>query len=249
MAITVHTPFHLPAADNVPGNDYAFSLEVTDQQPWFTARGAMIAYYGQVQFEPLGRTSLAAMVASRFSSPLYSQDWVVAKGMGKLILGDRGFNINSYDLDDGNLTIRAANLLAFEPKLQLKQSIVPGFLTLLGTGKFLASSNGNVEFVNPPVRVDPQALVGWADCPSPSMHYDAGWMHSFLGSARNFLGANSGEEEQFDFTGAGTVLVQSSEKVIDDGHLLRFVESQTHGLGQASLAALHRTIGSRLQQQ
>ncbi|MBI9113485.1 AIM24 family protein [Sanguibacter suaedae] len=247
MSIQIHTPASLPSNDNVPDNDYAFSIELAGT-PWFTSKGAMIAYYGTVQFEPLSRTSLTGLVASQFSSPLYANDWVIAQGHGKLILGDRGFNINSYDLDDANLTIRASNLLAFEPGLALKQSIVPGFVTLLGTGKFLASSNGQVMFAEPPLRIDPQALVGWADCPSPSHHFDAGWMHNFLSAAAGFFGMASGEERQFDFTGAGTVLIQSSEKVIDDAHLLRHIESETQPLSQASLQQLHRSIGARLTQ-
>ena len=88
-------------------------------------------------------------LASRFSSPVYVQDWVVASGTGKVLLADRGFDVNSFDLDDGNLTIRAYNLLGFAPTLELKQSIVPGFLTLIGTGKFLASSSGPVIFAEP----------------------------------------------------------------------------------------------------
>ncbi len=130
----------------------------------------MIAYYGQMQFTSLQQGlqgQLLQMVAQQFSAPLYLGDYVVAEGQGKLIIGDRGYDINAYDLEDGNLTIRASNLLAFQPNLSLNQSIVPGFLTLIGTGKFLASSNGPVMFVEPPVRVDPEALVGWSDCPSP----------------------------------------------------------------------------------
>ncbi len=142
----VLNPHTLPVNDNIPGNAYAFVVEV-GVQPWFMSTGAMIAYYGQVKFEPLAVKSVGALVASRFSAPLYARDWVVANGQGKLVLGDRGFDINSYDLDDGNLTIKSANLLAFETGLALKQSIVPGFLTLIGTGKFLASSNGPVMFV------------------------------------------------------------------------------------------------------
>lgn len=46
---------------------------------------------------------------------MYIGDYVVAEGFGKLILGDRGYDINSFDLDDGNLTVRQANLLAWEP--------------------------------------------------------------------------------------------------------------------------------------
>ncbi len=240
-------PYTLPVNDNIVGNDYAFCVEV-GAAPWFMSKGAMIAYYGQIAFEPLAVTSLGSLVAARFSSPLYARDWVVTSGQGKLVLGDRGFNINSFDLDDGNLTIRASNLLAFETGLNLKQSIVPGFLTLIGTGKFLASSNGQVMFAEPPLRVDPQALVGWSDCPSPSHHYDAGWMESFLVAARAMvLGAQTGEERQFDFTGAGTVLIQSSEAVRADPHLVQHIESETVALGQGQLQQLHRTIGARLQ--
>lgn len=64
----------------------------------------------------------------------------MTEGQSNLIVGDRGYNINAYDLDNGR------------------------------TGKFLASSNGPVLFVEPPARVDPEALVGWVDCPAPSHH-------------------------------------------------------------------------------
>ena len=39
---------------------------------------------------------------------------MVAEGHGKLVIGDRGYEINSYDLENGNLTIKASNLLAFQ---------------------------------------------------------------------------------------------------------------------------------------
>ena len=112
----------------------------------------------------------------------------MAEGSGKMLLADRAFDVNSYDLDDGNLTIRSGNLLAFQPSLALKQSIVPGFLTLIGTGKFVAASNGPVVFMEPPIRVDPQALVGWADCPSPCHHYDHGYMTGVMGGLRALTG-------------------------------------------------------------
>jgi uncharacterized protein (AIM24 family) len=237
-----YNPTTLPVDDNV--NPYAFCVDLHGE--WFVQKGKMIAYYGQMRFEALTSVgSLAAMVATTFSSPLYVSDWVVATGQGKLVLGDRGFDINSYSLDEGNLTIRAANLLAFEPTLALKQSIVPGFLTLLGTGRFLASSNGPVMFVEPPIRVDPQALVGWADCPSPSHHYDTGWMHGFLGAAQAFFGRESGEERQFDFTGSGMVLMQSTEMMREDPAVLRTIEAQTQVLTNPQRTQL----AARLQQQ
>jgi len=244
-------PQTLPDHDNLPDNAYAYCVRLTG--PLFMQTGRMIAYYpsggGTIRFEPLTATSMTSMVASHFSSPLYSRDWVVANGQGHVILGDRGYDINSYDLDDGNLTVRAANLLAFDAGLELKESIIPGFLTLLGTGRFLASSSGPVIFVEPPVRVDPEALVGWADCPAPAQHFDAGWMGHFLGAARGaVLGTRSGEERQYDFTGAGTVLLQSSERMLEDPHVVRRLEGEVRSLGVDQLTHLQGVVNAQLQQ-
>ncbi|GAA0935710.1 AIM24 family protein [Actinocorallia libanotica] len=234
----------LPDDDNV--NPYAFSVNLNGQ--WFIQKGKMIAYYGQIQFEALSAGPLDSLVAGHFHSPLYAHDWVVAQGQGKLLLGDRGFDLNSFDLEDGNLTIRANNLLAFDPRLTLKQSIIPGFLTLLGTGKFIASSNGPVHFVEPPLRVDPQSLLGWADLPSPCHHYDHSYMRGVLGMARGMfgIGGTSGEEHQFEFTGQGTVLMQSSEQVRDNPAMLRELEAQVGMLGVGGLQRLNQVISQRL---
>ena len=236
----------LPANDNI--NHYAFAIDLNGE--WFTSKGAMIAYYGNIDFSGVAAfASRAAWVAARFSSPLYAQDWVVASGQGKLVIGDRGNDINSYDLDNGNLTIKQVNLLAFETGLELKQSIVPGFVTLIGTGKFLASSNGPVIFVEPPFRADPEALLGWADCPSPCQHYDYNWMaQSFMAGVQGMFGRESGEERQYDFTGQGTILLQSSEMPRVDPALMRIVESQTNLLDASSAGALGQRLIARAQQ-
>ncbi|MEV6108431.1 AIM24 family protein [Streptomyces sp. NPDC051940] len=208
----IHDVNTLPSNDNV--NNYTFSVDVKGQ--WFLQKGKMIAYYGQISFDGIGHGRLDRLVATSFHSPLHASDWVVAEGSGKMLLADRAFDVNSFDLDNGNLTIRSGNLLAFEPSLSLKQSIIPGFLTLLGTGKFVAASNGPVEFVEPPIRVDPQALVGWADCPAPCHHYDHQYLRGVVGGLRRMTGVGgvSGEEHQFEFIGAGTVLLQSSETLM-----------------------------------
>jgi uncharacterized protein (AIM24 family) len=205
----------LPVDDNV--NPYTFCVELKGNQ-WFLQKGKMIAYYGAIQFNGIGHGALDRLVRTSFHSPLHAADWVVADGSGKMLLADRAFDVNSYDLEDGNLTIRSGNLLAFQPTLALKQSIVPGFLTLIGTGKFVAASNGPVVFMEPPIRVDPEALVGWADCPSPCHHYDHGYMSGVMGGLRALtgLGGASGEEHQFEFVGAGTVLLQSSEALMTE---------------------------------
>ena len=106
------------------------------------------------------------------------------------------------------------NLLAFEPSLSLKQSIIPGFLTLIGTGKFVAASNGAVHFVEPPVRVDPQALVGWADCPSPCHHYDHGYLKGVLGGIRAHDRASAAPPARSTSSSSSArarVLIQSTE--------------------------------------
>jgi hypothetical protein len=215
-APVVYDPYTLPSDDNV--NPYTFSVELDGQ--WFLQKGKMIAYYGRIDFFGIGHGPLDRLIAANFHSPLHASDWVVAQGRGKMLLADRSYDINSYDLDDGNLTIRSGNLLAFQPGLALKQSIIPGFLTLIGTGKFVAASNGAVHFVEPPVRVDPQALVGWADCPSPCHHYDHGYMRGVLGGIRGLtgLGGASGEEHQFEFVGAGQVLLQSTETLMAEAN-------------------------------
>jgi uncharacterized protein (AIM24 family) len=247
VSIQTYTAQSLPSDDNI--NAYSFCVDVKGE--YFTQKGKMIAYYGQLKFEALTAGSVSSLIASAFSAPLYAHDFIVVTGHGKLILGDRGFDINSYTLQDGNLTVRAPNLLAFDPALALKQSIIPGFLTLLGTGRFLASSNGPVHFIEPPVRVDPQAVVGWSDCPSPCHHYDAAYMKGVIGAAQAFmgLGPSSGEEHQFDFTGAGTVLMQSSETVRESEALVREMESQLGLLGTPSLEHLQDQIQQRLGQQ
>lgn len=240
----VHT---LPSDDNV--NAYAFSIELAGR--WFVSKGAMIAYYGNVNFDGVAAwASRDGFIASRFSSPIYIQDWVVAEGQGKVIVADRGFDVQSFDLEAGNLTLRANNLLGFETGLELKQSIVPGFVTLIGTGKFLASSNGPVIFVEPPFRADPEALLGWADCPSPSHHYDAQWMSASLGAMmQGMFGRESGEERQFDFTGQGTILMQSSEMLREDPALMRLIESQTSLLSVQQAGLLGQRLVARAQQQ
>ncbi|MEE1804685.1 AIM24 family protein [Streptomyces sp. JV176] len=212
-APVIHDPVTLPSDDNV--NAYTFCVELKGSR-WFLQKGKMIAYYGQINFDGIGHGRFEGLVRSSFHSPLHAADWVVAEGSGKMLLADRAFDVNSFDLEEGNLTIRSGNLLAYQPSLALKQSIVPGFLTLIGTGKFVAASNGPVVFMEPPLRVDPQALVGWADCPSPCHHYDHGYMSGVLGGLRSLtgIGGVSGEEHQFEFVGAGTVLLQSTETLM-----------------------------------
>ena len=240
----IYNARNLPADDNV--NPYAFCKDVSGEV--FIQKGKMIAYYGSLRFESISAGSYDRLIKESFNSPVYANDFVVVTGRGRLILGDRGNNIASYDLEDGNLTVRSSNVLGFDSSIVCQESTVPGYLTLIGTGKFIASSNGPVHFLEPPVRVDEDALLGWADMPSPSYRYDYSYMRGFFGTARSMIGGRtSGEEKQLDFTGKGTVLVQSSELGLAGSRVLDNVIAQTQSFGQNELQGLLQHVNERLQ--
>jgi len=191
----------LPAKDNV--NRFSFSIQIDDKL--YFRKGKMIAYYGSLSFQDMGSNLLDMVLQEAFNSPLYAFDYAVVSGKGKLILADNYNDVTAIDIDGQSITIKAENLLAFQTGLELQQSILSGYLTLKGTGSFIVSSSGPIHLINPPVRVDPQALVGWIDMPSPSYYYDM--------NLKSLFGFTSGEEKQVDFYGnsEGVILMQSSE--------------------------------------
>jgi uncharacterized protein (AIM24 family) len=236
-------PQTLPSNDNV--NPYAFCLDV--EREVFIQKGRMIAYYGSLRFETLGSGPLDVLTKEAFNSPLFVRDYVVVTGRGKLILGDRGNHVNSFDLDNGNLTVKSEHVLGFESTLVCQESVVEGYLTLLGTGKFLASSNGQVHFLEPPVRVDEQALLGWADVPCPAFRYDYNHVRGVIQAMGTAMGVrSSGEEKQVDFSGAGTVLVQSSEEQLLGRSNLQAIIAQVSGLHQSDLQQLSSVVTQKL---
>ncbi len=246
--MTTYNPDTLPKNDNL--NRFSFVIDVKDQM--FIRKGKMIAFYGGLQFEAMGSSVLDILVRNAFNAPKYIHNFVVAQGQGQLILGDNGHDLACYDLDAANLTVRAKNLLAFTKDVVCQESTMPGFLTMIGTGKVIASSNGPVHFLDLPCRVDPQAVLGWADCPSPSFRYDYEHVKSFVSAVGALTGFSlSGEEKQMDFTGAGTVLVQSSELGLnDDSSVLGQIISQLsqlapNELNTVSAMAQARAKGNR----
>nr|MDQ3302235.1 AIM24 family protein [Actinomycetota bacterium] len=98
----IYNAQNLPVNDNI--NSYSFCMDVTGEM--FIQKGKMIAYYGALKFESLSAGAYDVLVKESFNSPLYMKNFVVVTGRGKLILGDRGNHIASYDLEDGNLTVR-----------------------------------------------------------------------------------------------------------------------------------------------
>lgn len=243
--MTIYNPANLPKNDNL--NRFAFVVDVTEQI--FIRKGKMIAFYGNLSFEAMGSSVVDMLARHAFNAPKYIHNFVVAQGQGQLILGDNGNDLACYDLDAANMTIRAKNLLGFSRNVICQESTLPGYLTLLGTGKVIASSNGPVHFLELPCRVDEQAVLGWADCPSPSYRYDYEHVRGFVSAVGAVTGFTlSGEEKQVDFTGAGTVLVQSSELELTGSSTLSHLLSMLPMLGQDELSKLSLSAQQQSQQ-
>jgi hypothetical protein len=243
--MTIYNPANLPKNDNL--NRFAFVVDVSEQI--FIRKGKMIAFYGNLSFEAMGSSIVDMLARHAFNAPKYIHNFVVAQGQGQLILGDNGNDIACYDLDAANMTIRAKNLLGFTKNVICQESTLPGYLTLLGTGKIIASSNGPVHFLDLPCRVDEQAVLGWADCPSPSYRYDYEHVKGFVSMVGALTGFTlSGEEKQVDFTGAGTVLVQSSELELSNSSTLQHLVAMLPMLGKEDLGKLSLSLQQQTQQ-
>lgn len=244
--MTVHNPATLPKNDNL--NRFSYVIDVKEQI--FIRKGKMIAFYGELRFEAMGSSVLDLIVRTAFNAPKYVHHFVVAHGSGQLILGDNGNDLACYDLDNANMTIRAQNLLGFTKDVVCQESTLPGYLTMIGTGKVIASSNGPVHFLDLPCRVDEQAVLGWADCPSPSYHYDYAHVQGWASAAGALTGFTlSGEEKQIDFTGAGTVLVQSSELNTENSSTLSHLLSQLPMLGRDELSKLSLSAQQQMKEE
>lgn len=240
---------HIYTQGNLPKNDnlsrFAFVVDVTREI--YIRKGKMIAFYGQLKFDALGKGVLDMLAKHTFNSPAYINHFVMAHGQGQLILGDNGNDIACYDIDDANLTVKASHLLGFSQDVICQESTMPGYLTLLGTGKVIASSNGPVHFMEPPCRVDEQAILGWADCPSPSFRYDYEHVRGVVSMIGAVSGITlSGEEKQIDFSGKGTVLVQSSEVGGEGGGGLQQILAHLPGLGSVELGLLQSKITQQM---
>ena len=241
--MTIYNPATLPQNDNL--HRFAFVINVEEQI--FIRKGKMIAFYGALRFEAMGNSLLDILVKHAFNAPKYIHHFVVAQGQGQLILGDNGFDIACYDLDDANMTLRVQNLLGFSKTVTLQESTLPGYVTLLGTGKVIASSNGPVHFMEPPCRVDENAVLGWADCPTPSYRYDYAHVQGFVSTVGALTGFTlSGEEKQVNFTGSGTVLVQSSERGVGRDGAIAHLLAQLPGLSKNELATVSASAQSQM---
>jgi uncharacterized protein (AIM24 family) len=234
----------LPADDNI--NRFAYSTEVRGDT--IVRKGKMVAAYGNLRFESVGTGG--GMLGNAFNAKAHLHDFMMVTGQGKLVLGDNGNDIASFNVEDATFTLKVEHVLGFATTLKCQESTVAGYVTLIGSGRLLASSNGPVIFLEPPARVDPEAVLGWADMPSPSYRYDLAYIRGFMDRVGAAVGvSSSGEERQLDFVGKGTILVQSSEAALGGRSSVDSLLAQASGMHQQEImqltAGLSALLGGR----
>jgi uncharacterized protein (AIM24 family) len=190
----------------------------------YARRGAMLAYTGQVRFQP---TTTAGQGLGGFVGRMVAGEQVplmVSEGQGTVLYGHGGMQTKIVQLAGDQLTVEADKLLLYDSSLQAGtmflgqngglRSIVQGQMTgqglfttqLTGHGTAVLLSHGPVfelQVGGDAVSVDPQAYVGHKGMIDTKLDANVGW--------RDAVGRGSGEAFQIQCTGPGTVYVQASE--------------------------------------
>ena len=208
-------------------------VKVALAQPVVSRRGAMLAYKGDVGFEPHGVPGghagmggfggLAGGLVQRATGE--HESMMESVGQGSVWYGFRGAHVTLVELAGDQLQVEADRLLAYDATLQSSTVMIGGggvrgaisgmasgqgmFTTQLsGHGTVAVLSHGGTVAlqVDPSkhVAVDPQAYVAALGQLSVSVAAKVGW--------RDAVGRGSGEAIQLNVSGTGTVLVQASEQ-------------------------------------
>jgi uncharacterized protein (AIM24 family) len=181
--------------------------------------GAMVAYQGQIKYEREGilDQGLGNLLKKAVSGE--GAKLTKATGRGKMYLADAGKKIAILALTDDSIFFNGNDILAFEPMLKSKITMMRKVAAVVSGGLFNVqlSGTGLVAFtthyepitlpVRPgePVFTDPNATVAWSGNLEPEFKTDI--------SLKTFFGRGSGESFQMKFAGDGWVVVQPYEEV------------------------------------
>jgi uncharacterized protein (AIM24 family) len=194
-------------------------LEVNLNGRMNTKTGSMVAYHGEIKFTREGM--LDHGVGSLLKRAISGEGMrlTYADGSGKLYLADQGKKIIILKLQNESLVVNGNDVLAFEPSLQHKITMMKKIVGMMAGGLFNVRFDGSGLLaitshyqpltlrVQPgrPVMTDPNATIAWSGNLSPELKADI--------SLRTFLGRGSGESMQMRFEGDGFVIVQPYEEV------------------------------------
>ncbi|WP_405217994.1 AIM24 family protein [Agrococcus sp. Ld7] len=187
-------------------------INVSGGRDVLAAKGAMVAYQGQIEFQHEGAGAgrmLKKLVTGEGTSLMRM------RGEGEVFLARDAANVFTVQLENEGLSVNGKNLLAFDPELQWD-------IKMLRSGNILAGGLFNVEIggvgtvglscegqpllldcSQQPTFVDPNAAVCWSASLNPSV------VNSM--NMRSMLRGGSGEAFQLAFHGPGFVVVQPSE--------------------------------------
>lgn len=178
------------------------------------AKGAMVAYQGQMKFEHEGSGNLGRLMRRMISSD--DAPLMRISGQGHCYLARLAENVFTMELEGDAITIGGARILAFDASLNWDIRRVQGagammsqgiFNTVIeGAGTLAITSDGHplvLDCSQYPVFVDPQAIICWSANLTPSVVNTM--------SMRSMLRGGSGENFQLSFHGPGFAVVQPSE--------------------------------------
>ncbi|MCG6499308.1 AIM24 family protein [Kitasatospora sp. A2-31] len=192
-------------------------VAVTTGQDVLAKAGAMVAYDGYLQYEPVSQSFRRALGewASGERSPLLR--WF---GDGTLYLADFGAHVLNLQLDDEALSVNGSHLLALDASLACTVEKVKGPALLAGTGLYNVTVRGSgwvsvtshgvpvvLDCAEAPTYVDPDALVAWTTGLEIQTRRTL--------KVGSLIGRGSGEALQLGFRGSGFVVVQPSEETSD----------------------------------
>ena len=177
------------------------------------AKGAMVAYQGQVRFDHERAGSLGRLVKKVLTSE--DNPLMRASGQGEVFFARRAENVFLLMLEGDGISINGTSLLAFDAELDWDIRRVQGagivsggfFNTeITGRGTVAITSDGPpmlLDCSGPPTFVDIQAAVAWSANLVPQVVSSM--------NVRSMLRGGSGEAFQYSFSGPGFVVVQPSE--------------------------------------
>ncbi len=181
--------------------------------------GSMVAYEGQIKFTREGM--LDQGVGNLLKKAISGEGMRIsyADGQGQLYLADTGKKIIVLNLKNESLVVNGNDVLAFEPTLPHKITMMKRLVGFAAGGLFNVRFDGSGLLaitshyepitlkVEPgrPVTTDPNATIAWSGSLNPQLKTDV--------SLKTFLGRGSGESIQMHFEGDGFVVVQPYEEV------------------------------------
>ncbi len=194
-------------------------LEVNLNGRMHTKLGSMVSYRGEVKFTREG--ILDQGVGSLLKKAISGEGMrlTYADGQGSVYLADAGKKISILNLNNEGIVVNGNDVLAFEPTLDHKISMMKKVAGMMAGGLFNVAFNGSGLLavtshyepvtlrVTPgnPVFTDPNATVAWSAGLSPNIKTDV--------SLKTFFGRASGESLQMVFEGEGFVVIQPYEEV------------------------------------